>query len=130
MKRPEYWEAPKELTRPEETEPETPGREDFGGLRIALVKLGGFFLIVLCVLLLLFLKAVLAWWALLLLALVAYPFLHWLGGEVFADRYGWSTSQVGFSFTRIIFGVLLGVALFGVAYLIFRLARWLLAPGV
>lgn len=127
MKQPVYWKAPAEIARPKEAESETPTPENFSGLRVSLVKIGGFFLFAACLLLLLFLNSALEGWALLLYGLPSYLILGWLGENIFADKYGWSTSQVGFSFTRIIFGVLLAITAFGVAYLIFRLASWLFA---
>jgi hypothetical protein len=126
VKQPVYWKAPAEIARTEESKLETPGQES-GGLRISLLKIGGFLLFAACYLLLLFLNAVLSWWVLLLLALPGYLFLDWLGERIFADKYGWSTSQVGFSLTRIIFGVLLVLMASAAAYVIVRLASWLLA---
>jgi hypothetical protein len=127
MRRPVYWKAPAEITRPKETETDVPPPENFSGLRISLLKIGGFFLFASLCLLLLFLIAPLAWWFSLLLALPGYPLLEWLGEKIFADKYGWSTSQVGFSLKRIIFGVLLALTAFGVAYLIFKFVSLLLA---
>ena len=86
------------------------------------MKLGGFLAFAACGVLLLLMEVTPIWWALLVLAVPAYFFLGWFGGKVFADKYGWSTEQVGFSPLRIFVGVLLALAAAGVALLLWRLA--------
>jgi hypothetical protein len=70
------------------------------GLRVSLLKLGLFLLWVSFCLLLLFISAF-GWWVLLVLALPIHALAQWIGDRVFADKYGWSTEQVGFSVKRI-----------------------------
>ena len=123
MKQTVYWKAPAEMTEAEEPKVEDSAPEEFGGLRISLTKIGGALLVAACCLLLFLLRAALSWWALLLLAVPGYLFLEWLGEKVFADKYGWSTAQVGFSLKRIILGVLLVVAMSGIILILWRWAH-------
>ena len=121
MRKPTHWKAQEVVAETEEMRAGDSATEDFGSLRISLIKIGGFLMFAACCLLLFLLNAALSWWVLLLLALPAYFFLERLGKKVFAEKYGWSTSQVGFSLTRIVVGVLLVLAFFGG---IFMLWRW------
>ena len=123
MKQPVYWKGPPEVSESEEPTAEDSAPGNFSGFSISLIKIGGFLLVAVCCILLFLLNAVLSWWALLMLALPAYLFLEWLGEKVFADKYGWSTAQVGFSVTRIILGVSLVVAVFGVIFMLWRWAN-------
>ena len=93
----------------------------FGGLRISVIKLGLLSICVSSCFLLLFLHAALVWWLLLILALPIELASAWLGGKVFADKYGWSTAQVGFSLKRIAFGVLLAMGLSTGVYFVWKL---------
>lgn len=127
MKKPVYWEAPPEMARGEETQAENSAPKNYGGLKISLLKLGLFFAGATCFLLVLFLSRTLNWWMSLLLALPCYLFFEWLGETVLAEKYGWSTSQVGFSFKRIVLGVLLAFAASGVVYALWTLAARLWA---
>lgn len=113
--------ASREMAEDEETKVEDSAPENFGGLRISTIKIGGLLLIIACCLFLFLLNAALSWWALPLLAAPVYLLLEWLGKKVFAEKYGWSTAQAGFSLTRIIFGVVLLASILG---LIFILWRW------
>ncbi len=94
---------------------------NFSSLKISLIKIGGLGLIAVCGLFLLLLSGSPGWLGSLFLALPIYLFLDWLGRKVFAEKYGWSTSQVGFSVTRIILGVLFVLAFSAV---IFWVSQW------
>jgi hypothetical protein len=94
------------------------GTENFTSFRVSVLKISGFLLFAACCLLLLLLNSFLGLWILILTALPSYLFLEWLSRKVFNQKYGWSTSQVGFSITRIIFGILLALAFFGVIWLL------------
>ena len=96
------------------------------GLRVSIIKLGLFLLFVSFCLLLLFINSVFGWWALLILAWPIHAVTRWVSDRVFADKYGWSTEQVGFSPKRIAFGVLLVLGLGVGTYLVLRLFRVLL----
>ena len=118
MRKSVYWKAQEVVRETEEMQTEDSAPENFSSLGLSLIKIGGFIVFAACCLLLFLLKAALSWWVLLLLALPAYLFLEWLGEKVFAEKYGWSTSQVGFSITRIILGVLIVLAFFGIIFLL------------
>ncbi len=120
MRKPIYWKAQEKIPEANEMRVEDSAPENFSSLRISLIKIGGFILFAACCLLLFLLNAALSWWVLLLLALPMYLFLEWLGEKVFAEKYGWSTLQVGFSITRIILGVLLVLAFLGGIFLLWR----------
>ena len=90
------------------------------GLRVSLLKLGLFLLWSSFCLLLLFISSVFGWWVLLVLALPIHALAQWIGDRVFADKYGWSTEQVGFSLKRIAFGVFLVLSLSAGTYLVLR----------
>jgi hypothetical protein len=75
-------------------------RLSHNGPQVSLLKLGLFLLWVSFCLLLLFISAF-GWWVLLVLALPIHALAQWIGDRVFADKYGWSTEQVGFSVKRI-----------------------------
>jgi hypothetical protein len=90
------------------------------GLRVSLLKLGLFLLWVGFCILLLFINSVFGWWMLLVLALPLHALAGWIGARVFADKYGWSTEQVGFSLKRIAFGVFLVLGLGTGTYLVLR----------
>jgi len=96
------------------------------GLRVSLLKLGLFLLWVSFCLLLLFINSVFGWWVLLVLALPIHALAQWVGDRVFADKYGWSTEQVGFSLKRIALGVSLVLSLGAGTYLVLRVFRLLL----
>jgi hypothetical protein len=96
------------------------------GFRVSLLKLGLFLLWVSFCLLLLFINSVFGWWVLLVLALPIHAIAQWIGDRVFADKYGWSTEQVGFSLKRIAFGVFLVLSLGAGTYFVLRLFRLLL----
>jgi hypothetical protein len=97
------------------------------GLKVSLIKLGLFSLWVVFCLLLLFISNLFGWWMLVILALPIYAVAQWVGDKVFADKYRWSTEQVGFSLKRIIFGVLLVLGLGVGTFLILRLVRLILS---
>jgi hypothetical protein len=120
MRKPIHWKAQEEISAAEEIREEASAPENFSSLRISLIKIGGFILFAACCILLLLLNAALSWWVLLLLGLPMYLFLEWLGEKVFAEKYGWSTSHVGFSITRIILGVLLVLVFLGIIFLLWR----------
>lgn len=123
MRKSTHWKSREVVTETEEMLAGDSATENLGSFRISLIKIGGFILFAACCLLLLLLNAALSWWVLLLMALPAYLFLGWIGKKVFAEKYGWSTSQVGFSVTRIIVGVLLVLAFFGGIFMLWRWAR-------
>ena len=95
------------------------------GVRVSLVKLALFLVWVGFCLLLLFISSF-GWWVLLVLALPIHAVTQWLSDRVFADKYGWSTQQVGFSLKRIAFGVLLVLGLGVGTYVVLSLFRLLL----
>jgi hypothetical protein len=117
MRKPICWKDQEEIPAAEEMRAGDAAPENFNSLRISLIKIGGFIVFAACCLLLFLLNAALSWWVLLL---PAYLFLEWLGEKVFAEKYGWSTSQVGVSITRIIFGALVVLAFFGVIFWLWR----------
>ena len=96
------------------------------GLRISLLKLGLFLLWVSFCLFLLFISSAFGWWVLLVLAVPIHVLAQWIGESVFADKYVWSTEQVGFSVKRIAFGVLLVLSLGAGTYFVLRAVRLLL----
>jgi hypothetical protein len=122
MAKPVHWTVKEEVRETARMQTGDSLPENFSGLRISLIKLGGFIIFAASCLLLLLVNAALSWWALLLPALPVYLFLAWLGEKVFAEKYGWSTSQVGFSITRIILGVSVVLAFFGAIFLLWRWA--------
>ena len=90
----------------------------YGGFKLSVIKFGLFMAWATFVLLLSFLNAALKWWMVLILALPLSFLTEWVGGKVFAGRYGWSTEQVGFSPKRIVIGVLLILGVSAVVYLV------------
>ena len=53
---------------------------------------------------------------------------EWLSGKVFNDDVGSMISNSEFSVTRVIFGVLFVVVLFGATWGLAALAKWMLTP--
>lgn len=96
------------------------------GLRVSLIKLGLFLLWISFCLFLLFISSAFGWWVLLVLAVPIHALARWIGDRVFADKYGWSTEQVGFSVKRIALGVMLVLSLGAGTYFVLRLFRLLL----
>lgn len=65
-----------------------------------------------------------SWFVFLLLLLPCYACEEWLSGKIFTERSRWSTAESGFSFLRIIYGVILALLLFGAIYGLTLIVRW------
>ena len=101
--------------------PGDPYAGEYSGLRLSLIKVALFLVWVSYCWLLLLLKSTFGLWVMVIVAVPTILVAEWLGARVLANKYGWSTLQVGFSIRRIVFNVLLILGLGAGTYLVLRL---------